>query len=218
MKCINFSEAAKPRCNLVLGHGAGADMDSPMLTYVADALAKRNINVIRFNFDYMRLINETGKRRPPPRMIQLENEYLEILEKLEDKSIPTIIGGKSMGGRVATNILERSSAMAAIVLGYPFHPNGKSNQIRIEHLAEGKISKSLYIIQGTRDPFGKLAEVSSYPLAKSVTIEWLEDGDHDFKPRQSSEVDVEENWLLAVEHIDTYIHGLLAEQPLAVAK
>ena len=218
MKCINFSEAEKPRCNLVLGHGAGADMDSPMLAYVADALAKRNINVVRFNFEYMRLINETGKRRPPPRMIQLENEYLEILEKLEDKSVPTIIGGKSMGGRVATNILERSEAVAAIVLGYPFHPNGKSNQIRIEHLAEGKISKSLYIIQGTRDPFGKLAEVSTYPLSNSVTIEWLEDGDHDFKPRQSSEVAVEENWQQAVEHIDAYLHELLAEEPLAMAK
>lgn len=218
MKCTNFSEAKTPRCNLVLGHGAGADMDSPMLAYVADALAKKNINVVRFNFEYMRLINETGKRRPPPRMVQLESEYLSVLEQLEDKSIPTIIGGKSMGGRVATNILENSEATAAIVLGYPFHPNGKSNQIRIEHLAQDKISKPLYIIQGTRDPFGKLAEVSNYPLSNSVTIEWLEDGDHDFKPRQSSEVAVEDNWQLAVDHIDNYLNALLAEAPLAMAK
>ena len=98
-----------------------------------------------------------------------------------------IIGGKSMGGRVASMVgdeLYASGKIAGLLcLGYPFHPPEKPDQLRTAHLADLKVPT--LIVQGTRDPFGTMDEVSSYSLSKMIEILWLEDGDHDLKPRKS---------------------------------
>lgn len=100
---------------------------------------------------------------------------------------PLIIGGKSMGGRVASMVADELFAAGKIVgllcLGYPFHPPAKPAQLRTAHLAE--LKTPTLICQGTRDEFGTRAEVSGYLLSDRIEILWLEDGDHDLKPRKS---------------------------------
>lgn len=125
-------------------------------------------------------------RKPPPRADKLKPEYIAAIDALDVKG-PLIIGGKSMGGRVASMIADQLYASRRIAgllcLGYPFHPPGKPEQLRTEHLA--KIEAPTLIVQGTRDLFGTREEVSSYALSKKIEILWLEDGDHDLKPRKS---------------------------------
>jgi predicted alpha/beta-hydrolase family hydrolase len=124
-------------------------------------------------------------RKPPPRAETLCPEYFAAIDALGAKR-PLIIGGKSMGGRIASMIADDLHAagriMGLLCLGYPFHPIGKPEQLRTAHLA--KMKTPALIAQGTRDPFGTREEVSTYALSKSIEILWLEDGDHDLKPRQ----------------------------------
>jgi predicted alpha/beta-hydrolase family hydrolase len=124
-------------------------------------------------------------RRPPPRAETLCPEYLAAINALGAKR-PLIIGGKSMGGRIASMIADDLHAAGRIVgllcLGYPFHPIGKPEQLRTAQLA--KMKTPALIVQGTRDPFGSREEVATYALSKTIEILWLEDGDHDLKPRK----------------------------------
>lgn len=100
---------------------------------------------------------------------------------------PLVIGGKSMGGRVASlaadGLRDEGRIAGLLCLGYPFHPPEKPSQLRTAHLA-GLRTPTL-IVQGTRDPFGTRAEVETYALSDRIEILWLEDGDHDLKPRKS---------------------------------
>jgi hypothetical protein len=127
-----------------------------------------------------------ASRKPPPRAETLCPEYLAAIDALKAKG-PLIIGGKSMGGRIASMIADDLHAAGRIAgllcLGYPFHPTGKPEQLRTAHLA--KMKTPALIVQGTRDPFGSRAEVATYALSKAIKILWLEDGDHDLKPRKS---------------------------------
>jgi predicted alpha/beta-hydrolase family hydrolase len=124
-------------------------------------------------------------RKPPPRAEKLCPEYLAAIDALKAKG-PLIIGGKSMGGRIASMIADDLHAAGRIAgllcLGYPFHPPDKPEQLRTAHLA--KMKTPALIVQGTRDPFGNRQEVSTYALSKTIKILWLEDGDHDLKPRK----------------------------------
>ncbi|WP_236638312.1 alpha/beta hydrolase family protein [Mangrovicoccus ximenensis] len=99
---------------------------------------------------------------------------------------PLVIGGKSMGGRVASLVAEEfcraGRAAGLLCLGYPFHPSGKPERLRTAHLAA--LSVPALICQGTRDPFGTREEVAGYALSPQVSLHWLEDGDHDLKPRK----------------------------------
>ena len=171
---------------ILLAHGAGAPMDSPAMTAMAKVLADAGFRIARFEFDYMagRRRRPAG-RKPPPRAETLCSEYLAAIDALGAKG-PLIIGGKSMGGRVASMIADDLHAAGRIAgllcLGYPFHPIGKPDQLRTAHLA--KLKTPALIVQGTRDPFGTRPEVATYALSKSIEILWLEDGDHDLKPRQ----------------------------------
>jgi len=170
---------------ILLAHGAGGPMDSPAMTGAAKALVGSGFRVARFEFDYMAARRRSPGRKPPPRAETLCPEYLAAIDALKAKG-PLIIGGKSMGGRIASMIADDLHAAGRIAgllcLGYPFHPPGKPEQLRTAHLAEMKTPA--LIVQGTRDPFGNRQEVSTYALSKTIEILWLEGGDHDLKPRK----------------------------------
>ena len=176
---------ARTKHTILLAHGAGGPMDTPTMTAAVKALAEAGFRAARFEFDYMAARRRAPGRKPPPRAEKLCPEYLAAIDDLGAKG-PLIIGGKSMGGRVASMIADDLHAAGRIAgllcLGYPFHPPGKPEQLRTAHLA--KMKTPALIVQGTRDPFGTRAEIASYTLSKAIEILWLEDGDHDLKPRQ----------------------------------
>lgn len=161
-------------------------MDSASMTASAKALAEAGLRVARFEFDYMAARRTSASRKPPPRADRLTPEYIAAVDALDVKG-PLIIGGKSMGGRVASMVADELYASRRIAgllcLGYPFHPPDKPGQLRTEHLAG--LETPALIVQGTRDVFGTRQEVSTYALSKAIEVLWLEDGDHDLKPRKS---------------------------------
>lgn len=169
---------------VLLAHGAGAPMDSAPMTAAATALAEAGFRVARFEFGYM-AARRAGQRRPPPRAETLIPEYRAAVDALGAAG-PLIIGGKSMGGRVASMAADELHAAGRVAgllcLGYPFHPPGKPDQLRTAHLAG--IETPALICQGTRDEFGTRDEVAGYALSDRIELLWLEDGDHDLKPRK----------------------------------
>ncbi|MDQ0322515.1 putative alpha/beta-hydrolase family hydrolase [Pararhizobium capsulatum DSM 1112] len=171
---------------ILLAHGAGAPMDSASMTLAAAALASVGFSVARFEFDYMASRRSSGSRKPPPKAEKLTPEYLAAVERLSATG-RLIIGGKSMGGRVASmvgdDLFTASKIAGLLCLGYPFHPPEKPENLRTAHL-EGMGTPAL-IVQGTRDEFGTRPEVETYHLSASIDVLWLEDGDHDLKPRKS---------------------------------
>jgi predicted alpha/beta-hydrolase family hydrolase len=176
---------ARAKHTILLAHGAGGPMDTPTMTAAAKALAEAGFRVARFEFEYMAARRGAAGRKPPPRAEKLGPEYVAAIDALGAKG-PLIIGGKSMGGRIASMIaddLHAADRIAGLLcLGYPFHPPGKPEQLRTAHLM--KMKTPALIVQGTRDPFGNRQEVSTYALSKTIEILWLEDGDHDLKPRK----------------------------------
>ncbi len=176
---------AEARITILLAHGAGAPMDSASMTAVAAALAGVGFRVARFEFGYM-AARRQGQRRPPPRAETVIPELRAAVDALGATG-PLIIGGKSMGGRVASMAADELHAEGRIVgllcLGYPFHPPAKPAQLRTAHLAG--LKTPALICQGTRDAFGTRDEVAGYALSDRIELLWLEDGDHDLKPRKS---------------------------------
>jgi predicted alpha/beta-hydrolase family hydrolase len=174
------------RATILLAHGAGAPMDSPSLNATAGALAGAGLRVVRFEFPYMAQRRSTGERKPPPRAESLMSDYRAAVAALAAPG-PLIIGGKSMGGRVASMVaddLYAAGTIAGLVcLSYPFHPPGRPEQLRTRHLRS--LRTPTLICQGTRDEFGAREEVATYELSGVIEILWLEDGDHDLKPRKS---------------------------------
>lgn len=173
---------------IVLAHGAGAPMDSGSMTQYAQALAEAGFRVGRFEFGYMAVRRDgTGNRPPPSPANKLIAEYLAAISNVE-KTGKLIIGGKSMGGRMASMVAEKQFKEGKIAgllcLGYPFHPPGNPEKLRTDHLAP--LTVPTLICQGERDPFGTRDEVAEYPLSSSTEVFWLTDGDHDLKPRKAS--------------------------------
>lgn len=171
---------------VLLAHGAGAPMDSGTMTAAAHALAATGLRVVRFEFAYMAARRTGAGAKPPPRAETLVPSFRAVVAAL-DATGPLVIGGKSMGGRVASMAVDdlRAEGRAAglLCLGYPFHPPGKPESLRTAHLAG--LASPAFICQGTRDPFGSREEVTGYTLSPSIELFWLEDGDHDLKPRKS---------------------------------
>jgi len=176
---------SEARATILLAHGAGAPMDSQSMNTTAAALAGAGFRVARFEFSYM-AARRSGHRKPPPRAETLNPEYLAAVEELGVTG-PLIIGGKSMGGRIASMIADELFTERRIAgllcLGYPFHPPAKPTQLRTAHLAG--LQTPTLICQGTRDEFGTRDEVAGYSLSNRIEVLWLEDGDHDLKPRKS---------------------------------
>ena len=171
---------------LLLAHGSGAPMDSPAMDAAAAALAREGLRVARFEFSYMAARRTDGSRRPPPKAETLNPEFRAAVASLK-ASDKLVIGGKSMGGRVASMVADalhaEGSVAGLLCLGYPFHPPEKPTQLRTAHLMT--LSVPTLICQGTRDPFGTHDEVPGYGLPERIRFLWLEDGDHDLKPRKS---------------------------------
>lgn len=173
------------RRTLLLAHGAGVPMNADFMQRIASGIAAKGVRVARFEFAYMAARRAGGARRPPPKAEALCDEYRAAVAAL-DCAGPLVIGGKSMGGRVASLVadqLHRTGRIAGVLcLGYPFHPPGKPEKLRIAHLET--IGTPTLICQGTRDKFGTRSEFATYGLSGRVEIFWLEDGDHDLKPRK----------------------------------
>ncbi len=175
---------------LLLAHGAGAPMDSDFMNAIAAALAGRGIGVARFEFPYMARRRTEGGKKPPDRAPVLLESWRRAIDSAEWNfpGARLAIGGKSMGGRMATLLAAEpdcpGSVEAVITLGYPFHPPGKPDKLRTDHF--GALAKPVLMVQGTRDPFGTRADVAGYVLPKRATVLWAEDGDHDLKPRKAS--------------------------------
>lgn len=161
-------------------------MDSAALNATVKVLAAHDLRVARFEFGYMASRRTVTGRKPPPRADLLQPEYMAAIDALGTKG-HLVIGGKSMGGRVASMMADQLHASGRIVgllcLGYPFHPIGKPDVLRTGHLAH--LQTPTLIVQGTRDLFGTREEVSEYTLSNTIEILWLEDGDHDLKPRKA---------------------------------
>lgn len=193
------------KCSIILAHGAGAAMDTPFMNYFAESLADRDCQVARFEFDYMARRRTDGKKPGPDREPMLRAKWCEVIDLVRGKSQDgrIVIGGKSMGGRIASLIADEAAVDAAVCLGYPFHPVGKPDRLRTEHLE--KIKTPTLIVQGTRDTFGKPDEVATYKLGKQVSVHWLEDGDHSFKPRKSSGRTEQQNWQEGVDAIAQFL-------------
>jgi predicted alpha/beta-hydrolase family hydrolase len=194
---------------LLLAHGAGQGMDSPFVAHIARALGRAGMRVIRFEFPYMAEIRRTGRRKPPNR----EAVLLERWNRVIDQALAAgtnarrlLIGGKSMGGRMASLIADERGAAGLVCLGYPFHPPGKPDRLRTEHL-RGLRTPTL-ICQGTRDAFGTPDEVVGYALAPSIRLAWIEDGDHSFKPRRQSGRTWEQNLDQAAEAVFGFVATL----------
>lgn len=178
-------------CLYVFAHGAGAPMTSPWMDEFTNHLANANLSIIRFEFKYM-AARRCGTRKPPPRADRLTGEFAAVIDDVIENHLrpnqKLVIGGKSMGGRVASLIagdLFRDSRINGLACAsYPFHPPGKPENLRTAHL-EGLKCPTI-IAQGERDPFGNKDETASYELSKKISLSWLPDGDHDLKPRRAS--------------------------------
>lgn len=175
-----FNGPSDASTTIALAHGAGAAMDTAFMTFFATELAERGFRVVRFEFPYMAHRRKTGKKKPPDREPMLRETWLRVIETIGRNGL--IIGGKSIGGRVASLIADEAGIAGLVCLGYPFHPAGKPDQLRVEHLRT--IKTPTLILQGERDPFGNREEVGGYKLSREIRIRWNKDGDHSFKPRK----------------------------------
>nr|WP_284041527.1 alpha/beta fold hydrolase [Halomonas olivaria] len=170
---------------ILLAHGAGAGLSSVFMRQFAATMAEQGVQVLAIDFPYMQQMNEQGKRRPPPPVKQtLANfdAWYCLLAPLA--STPLWVGGKSMGGRIASLFASEVPCPGVVVAGYPFHPPGKLDKLRLAHFPG--IQCPMLILQGERDPFGTIDEVNGYSLPENMQLRWLPDGDHDFKPRRAS--------------------------------
>ena len=183
---------------LVLAHGAGAAMDTPFMNSIAAGVAAKGYRVARFEFPYMAKRRVDGKKRGPDKQAVLLDAWREAINALGAPD-RLVIGGKSLGGRMASMIADECGVLGLVCLGYPFHPPGKPERLRVEHLRDLEVPT--LILQGTRDPFGTEEEVPGYSLSKSIAISWLPDGDHGFKPRKRSGYTEADNLQAAVAAI-----------------
>jgi predicted alpha/beta-hydrolase family hydrolase len=180
-------------------------MDSPFMEHVAGGLGEAGLRVVRFEFPYMEKRRETGGSRPPDRAPILRERWLEVIEHLGGGN-SLVIGGKSLGGRVARMLADEVEALGLACLGYPFHPAGKPDRLRVTHLEP--LRTPTLIVQGTRDALGSREEIAAYDLSPRIRIVYLEDGDHSFKPRVRSGRTLEQNLDEAVAAVAGFVHGL----------
>jgi uncharacterized protein len=194
-------------------HGAGAGMETSFLTVMAALLAERGMATLRFEFGYMAARRDGGSRKPPPRAERLMDEYRAAVAGVP-AGAPLLIGGKSMGGRVASLVADELHARGIIVglvcLGYPFHPPNKPDRLRTAHL-EGLACPAL-IVQGERDPFGPRHEVEALQLSPAIRFHWAGDGDHDLGPRGGSGFTRKGNLAAAADAVAAFAKGLVGAQ------
>jgi predicted alpha/beta-hydrolase family hydrolase len=213
MSEIRTSGPKNAAVHLMLAHGAGAPMTSPFLETITGLLTDRGLRVSRFEFAYMTRRRQDGKRRPPPKAELMIPEYVEHVAQLR-KDLPRrqrlLIGGKSMGGRIASLCADQLFAddkIAGLVcLGYPFHPPGKPDKLRTAHLEH--LRCRTLIVQGERDPFGNRAETETYTLSSAIKIDWISDGNHDLSPNRGSAFTRASNFAAASDSVSNFAQNL----------
>jgi predicted alpha/beta-hydrolase family hydrolase len=201
--------AGRARSALVLGHGAGADMTHPFMSAVHEGLAARGALVLKFNFAYME-----ARRRVPDPPAKLLATFRAAVAWLDAqpaaRGLPRILGGKSMGGRIASHVVAAGDpADGLLFLGYPLHPPGRPEQLRDAHLAASAKIAPMLFVTGTRDELCDLTLLRPVleRLGRRATLALIEDGDHSFHVRKSSGrddraalaevLDVSARWLAA---------------------
>lgn len=196
--------SAPASATLILAHGAGAPMDSAWMNDMAARLAAQGVNVVRFEFPYMAQRRVDGGKRPPnpaPKLLECWREvYAEVRRHVTG---PLAIGGKSMGGRMASLLADELGADALVCLGYPFYAVGKPEKPRVEHLA-GLKTRTL-IVQGERDALGNRDAVEGYALSPSIEVFWLAAGDHDLKPLKASGFTHEQHLASAANRVAAFL-------------
>ena len=170
---------------LILAHGAGAPMDSGFMQDMAQRLAGLGVAVLRFEFPYMAQRRLDGGRRPPNPQPVLLDTWRAVYAQVRPLVAGSLaIGGKSMGGRMASLVADELGPDALVCLGYPFYAAGKPEKPRVAHLAD--LRTRTLIVQGERDALGNRETVQGYELAPGVEVSWLVAGDHDLKPLKAS--------------------------------
>lgn len=185
-----FDGPSRSDTMLILAPGAGANMHADFMSFTADGLAERGLRVCRFNFLY----SELG-RKSPDRQPLLEATYTAVVEKVtEGWTGQVVLGGKSMGGRIASHVAPKcGKADRLVFLGYPLHPPGKPENIRDSHLYDLDIP--MLFVEGTRDPFCPLKTLDGIrSKLNNCDVVVIDDGDHSFKVRKSSGRTTEDAW------------------------
>ena len=190
---------------ILLAHGAGAGMEHAFLAELSRLLAGPDIEVVRFNFPYMSKRALDGKRRPPDRQPVLLDHWREMVREFAHPRL--FLAGKSMGGRMAAEISDEiyceMNAAGLLILGYPFHPPARPDRWRGEVLKQ--IKTPTLLLQGERDTFGSRVELADFPFSSAVSVHWLTDGDHGFKPRKSSGLCEQDNLQQAASRIRQFV-------------
>ena len=174
---------------VLLAHGAGVDMHTTTLTTVADALAAAGIPSLRFNFPYM-AAGRRGPDRPPVLATAVRDATAELARRTKLPSDRLVLGGRSMGGRICSLVVadpdDPLPALGLVLLGYPLHPPGRAEQLRVEHFP--RIRVPCLFVSGTRDAFGTPDELQRHAqeIKGSVRWHWIDTGDHGFKPLKAS--------------------------------
>lgn len=189
---------------IALAPGAGAGMRHPFMAAMAARLAEGGLRVARFEFPYMTRAAGTRPGRPDSERV-LRATWVQAVEQLGGGA-GVVIGGKSMGGRMASLVADEVGARGLVCLGYPFHPAGRPEKVRTAHL-EGLRTPTL-IVQGTRDALGSRADVEGYALSPSIRVHWIEDGDHSFAPRKASGHTAAEHLATAAAEVVAFVRGL----------
>jgi len=187
----------------VFAHGAGGPMKTAFMSTIARGLAEHGFRVVRFEFPYM----AARRRRPDPQEVLLDT-WRDVVRTLGNP-LRLIIGGKSLGGRMASMVADELKVAGLLCYGYPFHPPGQPDRLRTKHL-ETLVTPAL-IVQGTRDPFGSREEVESYELSPRIRLAWAPDGDHSFRPRASSGLNEGENLQRAIDESVRFLTSFLAD-------
>lgn len=202
-------EPSRRAATLILAHGAGAPQSSAFMVDFARALARRGCQAVTFNFPY----TEQG-RRLPDRAPTLEACFRDVIVAIRARADlgtgPLVIGGKSMGGRIASHLAAQGLADLAglVALGYPLHPPGRPEQLRALHLA--RIRQPMLIVQGSRDAFGTPEELrlALGPLGATATLQVVEGGDHSFKVPKRGPITQEEVFERVQDEIARWIGRL----------
>ncbi len=190
---------------VVLAHGAGAPMDSPFMDIFAQGLGERGLRVARFEFPYMVRRRTEGSRGGPDREAVLLQTWRTVVEELGGGGL-CIVGGKSMGGRMASMVADELAVRGLVCLGYPFHAPGRPEKPRVAHLAD--LQTPALIVQGTRDQFGTREDVAGYTLSSAIRFHWIEDGDHSLEPRKGvSGRSKAEAWGEAMDVVAEFVRG-----------
>ncbi len=189
---------------LALAHGAGAPMDHPFMEAITRGVALAGYRVARFEFPYMVRRRADGGKRPPDREPVLRQTFNDVAQALGVERL--VIGGKSMGGRIASMMADALSVRGLICLGYPFHAPGKPDRVRADHLKD--IATPSLILQGDRDPFGTAEQIPGYGLGPKVKVHYLGDGEHSFKPRKKSGRSEEQNLAEAIAVMVAFLGGI----------